>query len=360
MRKGTCLIILAIVALAASSPACGLSGAEPEATDTPTLPTNTPVPTDTPTPLPTDTPVPTDTPTPLPTDTPVPTDTPTPLPTDTPEPTHTPEPAEASLGDTFTRPADDMVMVYVPAGEFQRGSTDAEIDQTLELCNQYTTNCTRELFADEQPAHRVALDAFWIDRTQVTNEQYARCVRDRVCAVPAFADAPQFQGADYPVVGVDWYNAAAYCRWAGGRLPTEAEWEYAARGPEGTQFPWGDTLDGARLNFCDANCTFFWSAQEYDDGYRYTAPVGSYPDGASWCGALDLAGNVAEWVADWYGGYPSGQHMNPTGPESGESRVIRGGSYVSGPSLTRSAGRSRHSPLQAGNSLGFRCAAHSE
>ena len=118
MRKETYLIILAIVALAASSLACGLGGAEPEATDTPTLPTNTPVPTHTRTPLPTDTPVPTDTPTPLPTDTPVPTDTPTPLPTDTPEPTHTPEPAEASLGDTFTRPADDMVMVYVPAGEF--------------------------------------------------------------------------------------------------------------------------------------------------------------------------------------------------------------------------------------------------
>jgi len=342
MREGTWFLILAIVALTVSSTACGLGAAQPEVADTPALPT--------------DTPVPTDAPTALPTETPVPTVVPTPLPTDTPEPTHTPDPAEGSLGDTFTRPSDGMEMVYVPAGEFERGSTDAEIDETVALCNQYTTNCTPELFADQQPAHSVALDAFWIDRTQVTNEQYARCVLDGDCAEPAFADAPHFTGADYPVLGVDWYNAVAYCEWAGARLPTEAEWEYAARGPEGRQFPWGEAFDGARLNFCDVNCPFFWKAEAFDDGYRYTAPVGSYPEGASWCGALDMAGNVDEWVADWYGGYPSGQQVNPTGPESGESRVLRGGSYVSGPSLTRAASRSMHAPSGAGNSVGFRCA----
>ena len=268
--------------------------------------------------------------------------------------------AEASLGDTRTRPADGMVMVYVPAGEFQMGSTDAEVDAALGLCNQYLSACYRAWFEAERPAHMVALDGFWIDRTEVTNAQYARCVADGDCEESEYADDSHFNGADYPVVGVDWYNAAAYCQWAGARLPTEAEWEYAARGPERRTFPWGDTFDGTRLNFCDANCEHVWRAAEYDDGYAYTAPVGSYPAGASWCGALDMAGNVWEWVADWYGDYPSGRQINPAGPSSGQAHVIRGGSWLDLPSLTRSANRFRIIPVDARYYEGFRCAGGSQ
>jgi len=217
----------------------------------------------------------------------------------------TPIPAPV-LGDTWLRPADGMVMVYVPAGEFQMGSTEAEVDAALELCNQYYRGCERRWFEDERPIHPVALDGFWIDQTEVTNAQYARCVAAGACDPPAESGSSSrdsYYGnsayEDYPVIWVSWDDAVDYCAWAGGRLPTEAEWEYAARGPEGRTFPWGDGFDGTRLNYCDANCELDWSDGAVDDGYADTAPVGSYPAGASWVGALDLAGNVWEWVVDW-------------------------------------------------------------
>ncbi len=346
MPRETWLIVLTVLALAAASLACGATNAEPEPIDTPTLPTATTVPTDTPTQ--TDRPVPT------------PTDPPTPPTLDTPVPTETPEPAEGSLGDTWTRPADNMDMVYVPAGEFQRGSTHAEADQALALCSQPYDFCQRRWFEREHPAHTVALVGFWIDRTEVTNTQYALCVADGDCAESIFAHDPIWNGAGYPVVGIDWPSAVAYCRWAGARLPTEAEWEYAARGPERRPFPWGDSFDGTRLNSCDVNCEFDHRVSEYDDGHTYTAPVGSYPEGASWCGALDMAGNVWEWVADWYGSYTSGREVNPTGPSSGEHRVLRGGSWFDGPYDTRSANRVGYVPLVAWNGGGFRCARDSQ
>ena len=131
-------------------------------------------------------------------------------------------------------------------------------------------------------------------------------------------------------------------------------------GPGPAHIPLGDRLDSTRLNFCDVNCEFDASAAEYDDGYRYTAPVGTYPDGASWCGALDMAGNVWEWVADWYGSYPSGRQVNPTGSSSGEHRVLRGGSWDIDPSNTRSASRHRGNPDVTWHGGGFRCARGSE
>jgi serine/threonine-protein kinase len=288
-----------------------------------------------------------------------PTSTPTqPPPTQTPLPTATS--SIPAVGEPWRRPADDAVMVYVPAGEFEMGSTDAEVDDALQLCNEYYGDCNREWFEDEQPAHAVELDGFWIDRTEVTNAQYALCVADGDCEESEYADDADYSGDDYPVVGVDWHNAAAYCEWAGARLPTEAEWEYAARGPEEHVFPWGDIFDGTRLNFCDANCEYDWKATEYDDGYERTAPVGSFPAGESWCEALDMAGNVWEWCSDWYEDYATGRQANPTGPSSGDRKVLRGGSWYYYPNNVRSANRSRNDPDDTRNYVGFRCARGSE
>jgi formylglycine-generating enzyme required for sulfatase activity len=264
--------------------------------------------------------------------------------------------------DTWTRPADGMVMVYVPAGEFQMGSTDDEVDYALQLCYG---DCERYWFDGEQPVHTVVLDGFWIDQTEVTNAQYRRCVGAGYCRSPtqssSYTRASYYGNStydDYPVIHVSWRQAATYCEWAEARLPTEAQWEYAARGSEGQVFPWGNTFDGARLNYCDSSCRFDWAASTVDDGYADTAPVGSYRAGASWCGALDMAGNVYEWVADWYGAYSTGRLVNPTGVGSGEFRVLRGGSWDDDARGVRSAWRIRWSGAE--DDAGFRCARDSE
>jgi serine/threonine-protein kinase len=224
-------------------------------------------------------------------------------------------------------------MIYVPAGEFLMGS--AEGDPSAE--------------DDKLSQHTVYLDAFWIDRTEVTNAQFAAFLNERGNQVDgggAWLDVeseyaqehvligqvdgefqPKSGYADHPVVLVSWYGASAYCAWAGARLPTEAEWEKAARGTDGRTYPWGNAFNGTLLNYCDANCASDRRDKDYDDGYEFTSPVGSYPAGASPYGALDMAGNVCEWVTDWYGRCPSEAQTNPTGPSTGETRVVRGGSW---------------------------------
>jgi formylglycine-generating enzyme required for sulfatase activity len=281
--------------------------------------------------------------------------------TDTPVPP-TSTPTRPSLGDTWTRPTDGMAMVYVPAGEFDMGSTDDEVDHALQLCNRYI-NCARWWFEREQPMHTVALNGFWIDHTEVTNAQYRQCVEARKCQVPIICGPgePAYDDpskTDHPVVCVHWNDAQAYCAWAGTRLPTEAEWEYAARGPEGRRYPWGETFDGMRLNFCDANCERRYADETADDGYTDTAPVGSYPAGASWCGALDMAGNVWEWAADWYADdyYGRSTPQNPTGPSSGKYRVLRGGSWDDVTYSLRGAYRYGFDPDSVWLLAGFRCA----
>jgi formylglycine-generating enzyme required for sulfatase activity len=166
-----------------------------------------------------------------------------------------------------------------------------------------------------------------------------------------------FADKDHPVVHVSWHDAVAYCIWAGGRLPTEAEWEYAARGPEGYVYPWGNTFDADRLNFCDANCTLNDEEESSDDGYEFTAPVQSYPNGGSWVGAINLAGNVWEWVADWYSDnyYTRSTIRNPQGPESGQYKVLRGGSWVSHEWYIRASNRARYEPEGTDDNDGFRC-----
>ena len=280
----------------------------------------------------------------------------------------TPAPVLDALGDTRTRPADGMVMVYVPQGEFRMGSTWEEAKSAQQLCRQYSGGdavavCQASAFANEQPAHTVALDSFWLDRTEVTNSQYGLCVGAGACTPPAesgsysratyFAD-PAFD--DYPVIWVDPQQAADYCAWAGGRLPTEAEWEYAARGPESRLFPWGDGFDGRRLNYCDAGCATGVRDETLVDGFADTAPVGSFRTGVSWCGALDMAGNVREWVADWYGYYTAQSQVNPTGPAVGEERIPKGGCWLDKPDDVRSANRGANAPDYVRHKVGFRCA----
>ena len=260
---------------------------------------------------------------------PAPTEPPTEPPTEMPTEAPTAAPAGPSLGDTWTRPVDGMVMVYVPGGMFQMGSAE-----------------TDSLASDpEFPQHAVTLDSFWIDSTEVTNGQYDLCVADGTCWPSGYQEDEERTGPEYPVETVSWDNAATYCEWAGGRLPTEAEWEYAARGPEGKIYPWGNEAPTTEL------CTF-------DNNVIGTTAAGSLPAGASWCGALDMAGNVAEWVADWYGEnyYGGSPAQNPPGPETSDLKVTRGGSWGSDEVRVRAADRSYVLPpdhIYGG--LGFRC-----
>ncbi len=324
---------------------------------------------------------PTAAPTAAPTARPVPpTSTPLP-PTTTPvSPTNTPVPSTATtgpvsgpaVGDTQTRSRDGMVMVYVPAGQFEMGTSDAQMDQALQLCHEANDDCEREWFKDEQPAHTVALDAFWIDQTEVTNAMFATFLNEQGNQVEegvswlepgaghrgiAYGHIEENDGVfqpetgyeDYPVIEVSWYGAAAYCSWVGGRLPTEAEWEYAARGPQAVLYPWGNTFDGERTSYCDARCSYKWRDTDFDDGFAQWAPVGSYMGGASWCGALDMAGNVWEWVSDWYDEeyYARSPVDNPQGPATAgpyNCRVRRGGSWYDEAWGVRSAYRRGEAP----------------
>ena len=230
--------------------------------------------------------------------------------------------------------ADGMTQLFVPAGEFIMGSASAEA------------------FGDEQPVRTVYLDAFWIDQTEVTNAMYARCVAAGTCPAPAqsrsytrdsYYNNPTY--ADYPVIYVSWHNADAYCQWAGRRLPTEAEWEKAARGTDGRTYPWGETISCEQANWGSSNGCI-----------GDTTAVGAYPAGASPYGALDMAGNMWEWVADWYGPYSATQLTNPTGPASGTQKVLRGGSWNLFAWYVRASFRGRHAPDYRFINIGFRCA----
>lgn len=262
--------------------------------------------------------------------------------------------SELTLGDSQVRPADGMVMLYVPPGEFEMGSQDGEVNLALEICREYDTNCSLRYFSIERPAHIVDLDGYWIDKTEVSNTQYTKCIEAGYCTE---VGCPELLiEAEHPVVCITWDQAEAYCEWAGGRLPTEAEWEYAARGADGLRFPWGDDFDGRRLNYCDSNCELGKKDETVDDGYVETAPVGNYPEGASWTGALDMAGNVWEWTADYYGPYSEERQVNPSGPSTGGRRVVRGGSWHTTPDHVRSALRTYSGPNQEIDHVGFRCA----
>ncbi len=268
----------------------------------------------------------------------------------------TPTPAQnpadmPALTETTTvsriRSIDQMEMVFVPAGSFMMGSSVTDTDAD----------------GDEFPQHEVALDPFWIDQTEITNAQFAAFLNEngnqegggvpwinlRDENVQIIRDGDVFQAVnfytDYPVIFVNWYGAAAYCAWAGGRLPTEAEWEYAARGPAGNLYPWGNDQPDCSLaayGLCPGNIM----------------AVGSFPDGASWVGALDLAGNVWEWVNDEYDPdyYANSPVENPPGPPVAGRKGKRGGGWSSTPGSLRAAARDVESANNRFNHVGFRCA----
>ena len=244
---------------------------------------------------------------------------------------------------------DNMVQVYVPAGKFLMGSTPGESS------------------ADhEEPQRTVYLDAFWIDQTEVTNGMYEECASAGQCRPPEVDGSwsqESYYGnetySNYPVVGVSWEDANAYCAWTGRRLPNEAEWEKAARGTDGRKYPWGNEAPADnRANLCDQNCSFDWKDKSLDDGHAYTAPVGSYAEGASPYEVFDMGGNVSEWVNDWYDPayYINGETRNPTGPNNGSFRILRGGSWNNVPNHIRTAIRIPTAPSVRLNDFGFRCA----
>lgn len=184
-------------------------------------------------------------------------------------------------------------MVWVPAGEFMMGADDGA--------------------ADQQPAHRVRISrGFWLGKCEVTVSQWLHYCK----VAKVVLGAEVFTPLDHPMSGVSWNDVSAYCRFYGMALPTEAQWEWAARGPEGRKYPWGNQWDPSRC--CNKD-------NGGPDGF--TAPVGSYPSGASWCGALDMAGNLAEWCADWYSStyYAQSPTVDPAGPATGTEKVWRGG-----------------------------------
>jgi formylglycine-generating enzyme required for sulfatase activity len=333
-----------------------------------TISTSTYIPTSTSTNTPTLTPAPTFTSTTIPINTP----TRIPNPSHTSTPTKTPTlmqfsptielkdlPIDQPSGESWTRPIDNMEMIHIPAGEFEMGSSEEDINHVLEQC----PGCPPTDFKGELPKHKVVLDSFWIDQTEVTNRQYQQCVTEGECDPPedissltrsSYYGDTKFD--NYPVINVDYTDAEAYCGWVGGRLPTEAEWEYAARGPENRLFPWGNSFDGTRLNYCDTRCGELWSDRSVDDYWEDTALVGSFAQGASWCGALDMAGNVQEWVADSFIYYPAEMQRNPKMVSEGESIVVRGGSFNNSWSYARTARRMGFPPEDSIEFLGFRCA----
>ena len=262
---------------------------------------------------------------------------PTNTPTATKTPTITCTPT-LGVGSTRVSEKDGMLQVYVPAGEFKMGSTEGQ--------------------DDEEPVHTVYLDGYWVDKYEVTNEQYEKCVASGACEASRLENDSYFIGANQPVVYVSWYDAQDYCEWAGRRLPSEAEWEKAARGTDERTYPWGnESPSGELLNYADSNTDYDWTDESEDDGYEYTAPVGSYPEGASPYGALDMAGNAWEWVNDTYSGdyYSQSPADNPEGPTFWGTRVFRGGSWSCEPSAVRSSYRDRGDPLSWLHRIGFRC-----
>jgi len=261
-------------------------------------------------------------------------------------------------------------MVIVPAGEFLMGSPAGS-----------------DGFDDEQPQRRVFVGAFWIDRHEVTNTNYLSFMQATEHRVPQNANPaatlwennkPLPGNENHPVVNISWDDAVAYCRWLGKRLPTEAEWEKAARGADGRRYPWGNEWDYSKANsasYWTGRTVEFASAAEWEafwikgEGARIskekgikgevlTVPVGSFPQGASPYGLFDMAGNAGEWVQDWFDPnyYKSAPLSDPSGPDKGAVKAMRGGSWLKPALSLRTSDRDWGTMDSRPSGTGFRCA----
>jgi iron(II)-dependent oxidoreductase len=241
----------------------------------------------------------------------------------------------SSLKEILIAPI-DYFLIYIPEGPFLMG--------TLPTGRRKTDH--------EEPQREVFLDAYYIGKYPATHAQYAQFVEAAGYPPPRFYDNPRFNRADCPVVGVTWYDAQALLEWLNAltgeayRLPTEAEWEKAARGVDGREYPWGNEWDAAKANTSESRL-------------KRTTPVRSYPDGVSPYGCHDMGGNVYEWCSDWFHPmtYQYDRRTNPTGPEEGRRKVIRGGSWVArGEFAARCANRAAYEPTEAAHNVGIRIA----
>jgi formylglycine-generating enzyme required for sulfatase activity len=264
--------------------------------------------------------------------------------------------------DALSPQQESSLMVKIPTGTFRMGSTFEENKKHKDICRKYDSACQLWWFNDEYPNHLVLLDSYWIDLFEVTNAKYQEFVLatghrpalDETCQSDKCREGNLWKENSFPpqishqpVTQVSWHDANAYCHWRGKRLPSEAEWEKAARGPGGSMYPWGSGSPKHRATY----------GRKWRGIYTMT-DVGTYSKGASIYGVFDMAGNVWEWVDDWYDlkYYNLGRKKNPRGPAGGEFKVVRGGSWVNYPDTLRSAFRRWSRPEVRFNDTGFRCA----
>lgn len=261
--------------------------------------------------------------------------------------------AQQSLYLSLAAPA----VVRIEAGWFEMGSDDEDVARAVRLCEATMPEgggCGPALFVDEQPRRRIYLSAYAIDRTEVSNAAYRRCVAAGVCAPSRTSDEDVRLGLDeQPVSGVRHDEASRYCAWVGGQLPTEAQWERAARNGSRRDFPWGEDYNGRVANHGSG-----MAEPDPGDGYDFAAPVTAFPDGKSAYGLLNMAGNVWELVADRYAprAYQTERDVDPTGPEDGDAYVVRGGSWRSPVFALRVSHRGKVPATESHPDVGFRCA----
>jgi formylglycine-generating enzyme required for sulfatase activity len=278
---------------------------------------------------------------------------------------------EASSGRAAVarRPLESMITIR--PGQFLMGASTEMQAAALDLCREeigarHRLSCVREIVESEGPQRRVYLSGFSIDRVTVTVGAYRNCVQAGACsATPLTVSDERFLGATMPITSVTFSEAATYCAWRGGRLPSEAEWERAARGTDGRVWPWGNVLKPGVFNhgrFAGADDVggdyFALIRPDASDGTTFVAPVGSHPDGLSPEGVFDMAGNVMQWTSDFYAADApqKSSAVNPHGPEVANMHVLRGGSWRQPPFFARTTYRESATPDTRSPEIGFRCA----